>query len=216
MPRPLILLQASNGCHDLGSGSFQGKTSAGGDRSFLARSCRANFPTIKWLNCRAVGSAIAAAARNPRFKNRGRIRNLFDQIPGNASERDFQAPAPNRICLAGIGADVEVDKALVWRTLHERTEQRGLSFAAACLCSHREFKTKISTLRSLFLDGLIDTAAAFLQTEVDTWWRLFENDPKIYLAFHVHSRPRIYFSRRPFYHRGHGENSEVYEGSRRI
>jgi len=77
---------------------------------------------------------------------------------------------PRCVCLSGVGANVEIDEAIIRRTLCKRAEKLRSSvfpFSDA----NREFESQILFRISLLLDGLVIVAVPFLDAEVNITWR---------------------------------------------
>ena len=115
----------------------------------------------------------------------GFVCGLFNRLGGDAGERDFEAPVPNGVGLAGESADTDIDKTRIGRTLDEGAEEIGSVAIAAGSGQCREFEDQIVDTRSLLLDDLVVAALSFLEGEVDACRRLLENDAKFQFTVHV-------------------------------
>ena len=88
-----------------------------------------------------------------------------------------------RVCLSGVGPDVEIDEAFVRGTLRERAEEVRLSrfvFPDA----NWKLETQVLLRESLRLNSFVIVTVTFLNAEVDTGGWLFDDDAKNYFPFH--------------------------------
>ena len=87
------------------------------------------------------------------------------------------------ICLSSIGADVEIDEAIMRRTLCEGAEEVWLS-VFSFFDANWEFESQVLFSKSLRLNSLVIVAVTVLHTDINTTRRLLDDYVKSYLSLH--------------------------------
>ena len=95
----------------------------------------------------------------------------------------FSSTTPRCVCLTGISTDVEIDEAIIRRTLCEGAEKIRPS-VFPFLDANWEFESQILIRESLLLNGFVIAAVTFLNAEIKVAWRPLDDYAKNYLSFH--------------------------------
>ena len=105
----------------------------------------------------------------------------MNHLPRDGAQRYFQTAAPGRVCLTGVGADVDVDEFIAGRTLHKRSAESRLPALPAGFNCYVEFEPEVFAGRTLLLRNFVSVAVPFLQTKVHARCRSLEHDAKRYV-----------------------------------
>ena len=95
------------------------------------------------------------------------------------------------VCLSGEGADVEIDEAFICGTLRKGTEEVWPA-VFVFLDANRKLELQILRGESLRLNSRVIVAVTFLDSDINTGWRLPYDDAKSYFPFHEQSIPLLW------------------------